>query len=73
MGRVRKVASRIYASVPELEVESAIRASWAEIVAQLYPDTVISYHIAPLSIAFLTLTESSSSRRKELEPYRTEH
>jgi hypothetical protein len=45
-GRIRSIGPRLYTSLPEEDVEAAIRGSWATIVSALFPDTVVSHRTA---------------------------
>ncbi len=55
-GRIRPVGSKIYASIPESQVEEVVRASWAHIVGKLFPEALISF-----STAFRNLPSSDGT------------
>ena len=63
-GAIRQVAPRIYSSVPDDQVETTIRSSWGLILAELFPNAVISYRTAldvrPTAAGEIFLTSASS-------------
>ena len=42
-GCLRRIGPRLYSSLPQGEVEVALRKSWSEVVSHLFPDAVLSY------------------------------
>jgi hypothetical protein len=67
-GRIQKIGPRLYSSVPSSQVESAVRGGWKSIVAELYPDSIISHRSAlefkPTSENILVLTSSTNKNVK---------
>lgn len=45
-GRIRSVGPRLYVSVPEAETARRLQQTWSTIVAQLFPDALISHRTA---------------------------
>ena len=44
--RIRSIGPRLYASIAQARTAEAVRGSWMDIVARLYPDALISYRTA---------------------------
>jgi hypothetical protein len=44
--KIRKVGPRLYTSLPSINVKSAARAQWAQIVATLFPNALLGYRSA---------------------------
>jgi hypothetical protein len=45
-GRIRKIAPRLYTSLPASKTASAVRANWSEIVSELFPSALLSHRSA---------------------------
>jgi hypothetical protein len=68
-GHVKKIAPRLYISVPKNQHEAVIRSAWATIVSNLFPKALLSHRSAleykpsPQGVIFLT---ASTNRKVKL-------
>ena len=44
--RIRSVGPRLYTSLPEAKVKTALRGSWGDVVSNLFPQALLSYRSA---------------------------